>query len=92
MGILKPFFRQVQPPIEQGLARFARIGQYDTGLAIGDLAQRTTVLAGDAHRVVALFGKITTIQDQHAIRAPQRLGHASLMGADHLRIRPGRLG
>jgi hypothetical protein len=63
-------------------------------LAIGDLAQRPTVLTGHAHRVRSLFRKAGAIEDQdtasfghdraqpapHAFGVPRRVGNEMLKG------------
>jgi hypothetical protein len=46
------------------------------------------MLARHADRVVALFGKITAIQNQHALGASERPRDGGLMGLKHLRVRP----
>jgi hypothetical protein len=46
-------------------------------LAIRDLAQRATVLARDADRMRALFGKTGPVDDQHAAALGQHLEQPS---------------
>lgn len=61
-------------------------------LAIGDLSQRTGVLALDAHRVLALLGKSGVIDDQYIqwFQSQQRWqGVIHRVGANGV-IRPGR--
>jgi len=48
-----------------------RIAQQDPDLAIGDLPERPTVLAGHADRMRPLFRKACFIDDQDALRIAQ---------------------
>jgi hypothetical protein len=63
----EPLLRQIERGPEHPRAHAGPQGASDRHLAIGDLAQRAAVLARDAHRMRALFGKTGAIQDQHAL-------------------------
>jgi hypothetical protein len=75
--ILDPRLRQIQHRPEQPRARAGpeRRGRCD--LAVGDLAQGATVLAGDADRVGTLFRKAGAVDDQHAATLGQYLPQAT---------------
>jgi hypothetical protein len=53
---------QIQPPIEQGIAYAAGIRRAHPRLAVVDLAQTATPLAGDSDRILPLLGKLRAIQ------------------------------
>lgn len=50
------------------------VAEEDANLAVGDLAQRATVLAGDAHRVDALLGEPGLVDHEDARGVAQRGG------------------
>ena len=65
-GVGHPGRRQIQRGPEQIAAGPCPQRRGDGHLAIRDLAQRATVLARDAHRVRALFGKTRPVENQQA--------------------------
>ncbi len=71
----KPFFGQIEPPIQQGIAACAGVRDKDARLTIGFLAQLAALLALDPHRVLPLLGKIAPIKDQHPLSLAQLLRH-----------------
>lgn len=81
-GGRQPRVWQIQPRAQQPCARARPQRDGHRRLTIGDLAQRATILPGDAHRGGALFGKAGAVEDQHTATlghdrpqaCPQRLG------------------
>ena len=72
-GIVDPGLRQIQPRAEEPRARAGPEGRGHRDLAIGDLAQRSAVLAGDADRVRPLFRKARAVENE----TPRRSGSTS---------------
>src|SRR5215213_1673752 len=83
IGVGEPGWREIEAPVQQGIAQPAGIAQVDAGLAVVALARRPTPLPRHPNRVPALFGHITPVQDQDAVGLPQRLAHQALMGGEH---------
>ncbi len=89
IGWAEPPFRHIQLALDQGVAVLAGVGGDDTGLAIGDLAERAAPLARYADRVAALFGKVAAIEDQHAaLEIAEGLSDEGAMGGKNGGIIP----
>src|SRR3972149_684530 len=82
--IAKPLCRHIQAFVQKRIALPTGIHQEDPFLAISDLSQMSTVLAGHAHRVSPIFGKTTPINDDHSILFPKPTTHQTLR-MDHQR-------
>src|SRR5208282_4369215 len=54
-GIVRPCLRQVECPVDEGMAVTRHIGREHADLAVGDLARRARVLACNAARRLALL-------------------------------------
>ena len=68
------------------------MGQKHPSLAVGNLAQRATVLPGHSRRLPALLGKIAAVQHPHRFRVLQPGTQILLQPANHPVIIPGRFG
>lgn len=66
-SVLGPFLRQIQSSVYQDVVDPRHVGHVDGDLAVVDLAQTATPLAGHAHRLLALLGKRRRIKHDHAI-------------------------
>src|ERR1700751_1774882 len=71
-GGVRPFLWQVERPIDEGMAMPRHIGGEHSDLAIGDLARRTSVLARDPARGLALFQKASLIDNENRVLIAQR--------------------
>jgi len=71
------------------MAKFTGVSQKHTGLTIRGFAQRATVLVRHPDGVIALFGKVATIRNDHAILSAQSGADFALMRADNHGILPG---
>jgi hypothetical protein len=71
--ILDPGLRQIQQRAEQPRAGAGPERCGHCHLAVGDLAQGATVLAGDTDRVAPLFRKAGAVEDQHPATFGQHL-------------------
>ena len=63
----QPFLGQIEPPIKQRIALPTGIAQKDAGLTVRPLPQFAAILTFHTHRLLALLGKITAVQDQHPV-------------------------
>lgn len=75
LGVLRPFFRQIQTGRDGSRQRAFGIGAIDRDLAIRHFAQRARILAFDAHRMLALFGKAGVVKNQHAVAFGRQVLH-----------------
>ncbi len=67
----------------------AGIAGDDTGLAVGNLAERAAPLASDTDGVGALLGKVAAIEDQHAaLSITEGLGDQLLVFLKHTLVIP----
>ena len=71
--IVRPGLRQIQRPVDEGVAVARHIGGEDADLAVGDLARRAGVLPRHAARRLALLEKAGLIDHQHRISVGQVL-------------------
>ena len=71
-GIVRPFFRQIKRPVDEGMAVARHIGGEHADLAIGDLARRTRVLPRDTARRLALLQKAGFVDDQNRVLIGER--------------------
>ena len=65
--IVRPVLRQIERPIDEGMAVTRHIGSKHADLAIGDLARRTSVLARYPARCLALLQKAGLIDHQNRV-------------------------
>src|SRR4029434_8840711 len=84
--VAPPLLRQEEPFVDQRIALPGGTGSKHTYLAIVDLAQGATVLAGPPHRVLAFLAKPALIDDEYPIRHPPLLRPlpGTLLGAHAL--------
>jgi hypothetical protein len=73
IGVAEPGFREIQQRTGHPRAAAGPERSRRRDLAIGDLAQRATVLTRHADRMGALFGKTGAVDDQHAATLGQHL-------------------
>ena len=69
--ILRPFLRQIQTKIDQGVFFRRNISPIDADLAVIDFALSAAPLAGHAHRGFPLLAKRRGIEHQHAVGRSQ---------------------
>ena len=91
MVVGKPFTMEIQAAVKEGVSFGTSIDEYDTGLAVGDFAEGTTILACYADGVVTLLGKVAAVQNHHASGCAQRFGDDGLVDAQNRRAHPSRL-
>ena len=85
--VRRPAFRQIERTVDQGPAVAAGIGQEHADLAVLDPPRRAAVLPLHARRLAALLEKAGLVQDQHAARIAQMLGHIGpQIVADRVRV------
>jgi hypothetical protein len=63
----------VERPVDEGVAVAGHAGREDADLAVGDLARRAGVLAGDAARRPALLEEAGLVDDEDRVRLGERL-------------------
>ena len=90
LGILRPAFRQIEPPAQDGTFFPSRLVQAHRDLAVGRLAQRARILPRHPHGVVSLLGETRVVDDPHRI-GPQLRGHALRQTLPNRSPRPGTL-
>src|SRR3974390_1111939 len=73
--IVRPGFRQVKRPVDEGVAVAGHGGGKHAGLAIGDLACRTSVLTRYTAGGLALLEKSGFIDDEDGVLVSQGLHH-----------------
>ena len=71
-GIVRPFLRQIERPVDEGMAMTRHIGGEHTDLAIGDLARRARVLPRHTARRLALLQKTGLVDDQNRVLIGKR--------------------
>ena len=72
VGIVRPFFRQIKRPVDEGMAVTRHVGGEDADLAVGDLTRRARVLACNPARNFALLQKAGLVNDQNRILISKR--------------------
>ncbi len=77
--VFRPGFGQIKPPVDQRLAKPARISHENADLRIFDAPRCPRILPGYAHRRRAFFHKAGLIHDQNAIGVAKRFND---IGAD----------
>src|SRR5262249_23428779 len=70
-----PFLGKIEVPIQPEMALGSRIGQTYPNLTIFHTTGGPTILARHARRPLAFFDKARLLDDQHALRSPERLDH-----------------
>ncbi len=71
--IVRPSLRQIQRPIDEGVAVARHIGGEHADLAVGDLARRAGALTADAAGRAALLEEPGLIDDQNRVIGRQVL-------------------
>ena len=73
--IIDPRLRQIQRPVDKGVAVARYIGGKDADLAVGDFTRRTRILASHTAGCLALFQKTGLVDDQYRICSTEMLDH-----------------
>src|ERR671932_1636982 len=73
------------------MATRGNVGQEDAHLAVGDFAERTTILGGNTDGVCALLRKATLVDHEDAIGSREAGREILLQGGDDRRSGPGCL-
>ena len=71
--VVCPGLRQIQRPVDEGMAAARHVGGEHSDLAIGDLARRSGVLTADTAGRAALLEEASLVDDQHRIISRQVL-------------------
>jgi hypothetical protein len=75
LGIARPSLRKVELPVDEGVPVLGGISREHADLAVGDLAGRAGVLAGDAAGRLALLQEPGFVDHQHGIGRAEHLDH-----------------
>src|SRR5581483_4812650 len=87
----QPAVRQVQAQVQRVMALGADVMHRDGDLAVGLLAQGTTVLALDADGVLTLFGERDIVKEEDALGTGEGRGEVGAVAAEDLLLIPGAL-
>ena len=81
-GIVRPCLRQIKRTVDKGMAVARHIGREHADLAIGDVARRAGILAGNAARRLALFQKAGLVKCENRLLIRSRF-----LARNHVRCR-----
>nr|WP_044237946.1 hypothetical protein [Gimesia maris] len=90
--IYYPLFRKTQPTIDQRFALRTAITHKDAHLAVVDTTERSRILPGYPHGLLALLGETSLINDQKTIVFAQGFADMLPKFCKHLLIGPDGLG